>query len=313
MPWNPHALPDQSGRVLAVTGATAGIGYFAAEQLAAAGAHVVLLGRSPQKLAVAERRITEQVPEATLSSVVVDLASLESVPAAADRLAAIPALHGIFLNAGPDATVRGVTADGLPVQMGTHAVGNVAFASTVLPLLSRTAATQQGRGRLVFAGTGFVRRIAVSLDDLLQVPRFRLTAYVKAKTALEVYAYELDRRLRADAVPVDAIVSDPGVGVDAKTPVRAGIADPAIRYQRNPFTPWAQGKDGAAWSAVRALTDPDAVGGSCYGPAGAARGVPTRLEPVARTSRPPAGEAQRITVELLRIAGIETGAMQQHR
>lgn len=298
--------------MLAVTGATAGIGYFAAEQLAAAGAHVVLLGRSPQKLAVAERRITEQVPTATLSSVVVDLASLESVPAAADRLAAIPALHGIFLNAGPDATVRGVTADGLPVQMGTHAVGNVALASAVLPLLSRTAAAQQVRARLVFAGTGFVRRIPVSPDDLLQVPRFRLTAYVKAKTALEVYAYELDRRLRADAVPVDAIVSVPGVGVDARTPARAGISDPATRYQRNPFTPWAQGKDTAAWPAVRALTDPDAVGGTCYGPAGATRGVPARIEPVARTARPGEGEAQRITSELLAIAGVVPGGTPHH-
>lgn len=306
MSWNPQALPDQSGRVFAVTGATAGIGYFAAEQLAAAGAHVVLLGRSPQKLAAAERAIAGHVPAAHLSSVVVDLASLTSIAAAADRLAELPALHGILLSAGPDATVRGVTAEGYPLQIGTHAVGNVALASAVLPLLSRTALGQDGTTRVVFVSTGFVRRIPISFDELLHVPRFRLSAYVKAKTALEIYAYELDRRLRADATPVDSIVAIPGVGVDAKTPARVGISDGAGRYQRNPLTPWAQGKDTAAWAPVRALTDPDATGGTCYGPAGAFRGAPTRIEPAMRTAHPESGVAHRVTSELTELAATAT-------
>lgn len=302
MTWDPHTLPDLSGRVFAVTGATAGIGYFAAEQLAAAGAHLVLLGRSPQKLAAAERAVVENVPAATVSSTVVDLAALSSIPAAAARLAELPALDGVFLNAGPDATVRGTTADGFPLHLGIHAVGNVALASAVLPLLSRTAEQQGTRARLVFASTGFVRRISVSLDDLLRVPRPSLIAYIKAKTALEVYAYELDRRLRADGTPVDSIVSIPGVGVDAKTPTRAGIRDASTHFQRNPFTPWAQGKDTAAWSAVRAITDPAAVGGECYGPAGAFHGVPKRIEPVAHTARIGEHEARRITHELTGLA-----------
>ena len=54
MTWNPAHLPDQTGRTIVVTGATAGIGYFAAEQLAAAGADVVLASRSAAKLRVAE-------------------------------------------------------------------------------------------------------------------------------------------------------------------------------------------------------------------------------------------------------------------
>ncbi|MBP2367416.1 hypothetical protein [Pseudonocardia parietis] len=40
------------------------------------------------------------------------------------------------------------------------------------------------------------------MNDLLGLPRLRLTAYVRARTALEVYAYELDRRRRADDTPV---------------------------------------------------------------------------------------------------------------
>lgn len=298
MPWNPNALPDQSGRTLAVTGATAGIGYFAAEQLAAAGAHVVLLGRSPVKLATAQQTLAEHVPGAKLSSVVVDLAALDSIPRAAAQIAELPSLHGIFLNAGPDATVGGTSADGLPMQMAAHAIGNVALTTAILPTLTRTAEQDGKNTRLVFASTGFVRRMRASVDDLLVVPRSSLSAYIKAKTALEIYAYELDRRFRRDGIPVDSIVTIPGVGVDAKTPTRAGIRDDSTPYLRNPFTLWAQGKDTATWSATRALTDPAATGGDCYGPAGAFRGSPEMITPVDRTAHPAGDTAARITAEL---------------
>jgi short-subunit dehydrogenase len=52
-------LPDQTGRTHIVTGATAGIGYFAAEQLAGAGARLVLAARSAQRLETAAASIRE--------------------------------------------------------------------------------------------------------------------------------------------------------------------------------------------------------------------------------------------------------------
>lgn len=305
MTWDPAHLPDQTGRTFAVTGATAGIGYFAAEQLAASGAHVVLASRSPAKLERARATLLQHVPGAAVSTTVVDLAALSSVHDAADELSRLPRLDGIFLNGGAMSPTRGqLTADGLPMAVGTHVVANVALVAGVLARLASTGTEHGTTSRVVHASTGFVRRFAVAPDDALHTPRLLIAAYVKAKTFTEVFAFELDRRLRAANLPVASIVSRPGVGVDARTPHRDGIRDATTPYQRNPYTPWAQGKDSAAWSAVRALTDPDAVGGQYYAPTGALRGLPVRVEPLARTATPGAATADRVWDQLEHLAGV---------
>lgn len=300
-PWNPESLPDQRGRTVAVTGATAGIGYFAAEQLARAGATVVLASRTEEKLEVAKQAILAQVRGANLRSVVIDLTSLDSVARAGDVLAAEPRLDGILLNAGIMLAARGATSvDGHPLMMASHAIGNVALISRILPALARDAGTRNSR--IVHTSTGFVRRFRMSVDDLTRTPWPSIAAYTQAKTATEVFAFELDRRLRAADLPVSSLVTHPGVGVDAKTPRRAGIRDETTHYQRNPYTPWAQGKDSAAWSAVRALTDPSAVSGEHYGPSGRFRGIPVSIEPLQRTAHPEGDLSARVWEQLERLS-----------
>ncbi|WP_431075206.1 SDR family NAD(P)-dependent oxidoreductase [Microbacterium phyllosphaerae] len=305
MNWNPDRLPDRTGRTIVVTGATAGIGYFAAEQLAAAGAEVVLASRSESKLRLAEASIRDQVPGASVRSVVIDLASLDSVSRAADELSALPRLDGVLLNGGAMTGWRGApTTDGLPPILGTHVISNVRLLAGILPSLIATGEAEGSASRIVHTSTGFVSQFRVDVRDVRATPRTAIAAYTKAKTVTEVFAFELDRRLRGAALPVASLVVRPGVGVDAKTPERAGIRDASTPYQRNPYTPWAQGKDTAAWAAVRALTDPAAQGGEYYSPAGRLHGLPVRVEPSARTRTPPAGLAQSVWEQLEELAGV---------
>jgi NAD(P)-dependent dehydrogenase (short-subunit alcohol dehydrogenase family) len=310
MTWNPDHLPAQPGRTFVVTGATAGIGYFAAEQLAATGAHIVLASRSAAKLAVAQEAISSRVPHASLSAVVIELGSLDSVGAAAAELAALPRLDGILLNGGAMAMSRSATTvDGLPVLLGTHVAANVRLLAGVLPALISTATRYGTVGRVVHTSTGFVGLRRYDLDDLRRMPWTGIGAYTKAKTITEVFGFELDRRLRAAGSPVASVLTRPGVGVDAKTPERPGIRDATTSYQRNPYTPWAQGKDSAAWSAVRALTDPAVRGGEYFAPSDGPRGEPVPVAPLARTATPAGGVADRVWHQLETLAGLQTAGL----
>ena len=306
MTWTPTDLPAQPNRTIVVTGATAGIGYFAAEQLAATGAHVVLASRSAAKLHVAMTAIRSRVPDASLHAVVLELGSLAAVSAAAEELAALPRLDGILLNGGAmTMSRRATTTDGLPILLGTHVIANVRLLAGVLPALIRTATEHGTIGRVVHTSTGFVGLRRYDLEDVRRVPWTGIGAYTKAKTATEVFAFELDRRLRAAGLPVASVVSRPGVGVDAKTPQRVGIRDATTPYQRNPYTPWAQGKDTAAWSAVRALTDPSVRGGEYFAPSDGPRGEPIAVQPLARTATPADGVAAHVWQQLEALAGVQ--------
>lgn len=305
MPWDPARLPDQTGRTVVVTGATAGIGYFAAEQLAAAGADVVLASRSHDKLRRAADVIRSRVPNASVRAVVLELGSLASVDAAAEELASLPRLDAVLLNGGVmTMDRRAVTEDGLPLILGTHVAANARLLARLLPALVASAVEHGSLSRVVHTSTGYVHQVRLGFDDLQRVPRLGITAYTKAKTATEVFAFELDRRFRAHGLPVASVVTRPGVGVDAKTPERPGIRDATTPYQRNPYTPWAQGKDTAAWSAVRAVTDPDVRGGEYFSPSGPLRGSPVSVTPPARTASPAGDAAERLWRQVEELAGL---------
>ncbi|MDO8449112.1 MAG: SDR family oxidoreductase [Rhodoferax sp.] len=70
------------GKRALITGSTSGIGWATARELAAEGAHVILNGRDPARLASAVARIQAELPEASVDGVAADL----STPAGCQQL-----------------------------------------------------------------------------------------------------------------------------------------------------------------------------------------------------------------------------------
>ncbi|PJJ62390.1 oxidoreductase [Compostimonas suwonensis] len=262
--WNPAALPDQTGKRFVVTGGNAGLGYFAAEQLAAAGASVVLASRSPQKAQLALEAIRAAVPGARVSFVRLDLADLSTVPPAAEELRA-EAIDGLVANAGIlGARTRGETADGFELMFGTNHLGHAALIAELLPTLAATPDS-----RIVHLGSIAHRFERLDFADLQSEKYRSFRSYCRSKLAVMLFAFELDRRLREAGSGIRSLVAHPGYSVDELSPARAGVVperpNPVIRTALGGF---AQGKDAGAWPVARAMTDPAAAGGDYWGPGG---------------------------------------------
>ncbi len=264
-PWIVDRLPHQETKRFLVTGATSGIGYFIAEQLAGAGADVILAARSQMKIELAQEAITARIPTAPLQSVILDLGDLGSIRRAAHQLQRKGPLHGAVLNAGVLAQdPRTETADGHELVYGTNHLGHFALSALIYPALARDGA------RLVTVGSVAARRATLDLGNLESTmsPYRGFDTYKRSKLAQMIFAFELDRRLGATQSPVLSLVAHPGGALDGFTPNRP----PALTHSRSsalralPLFLVAQGKHEAAWPAVRALLDPDAEGGQLWGP-----------------------------------------------
>ncbi len=286
MTWNPRDIPSQRGKTFVVTGGNAGIGYFISEQLATAGARVIIASRNAVKGTAAMRAIREQVPGAHLEQVTLDLASFDSIRAAAVQLSALGSLDGIIQNAGAvmPSSKRQVTLDGNELMFGTNHLGHFLLTALVYPTLQAAGTGTALVPRVVTMGSGATRLTRVRPTDLQSLESFTaFGAYGRSKHATQSFGFELDRRLRSAGSPVVALVAHPGGAIDQLSPTRTGVVEPT-RLQRIAATNlqlFGGGKDRAAWSAVRAATDKDATGGQYYGPRGHLSGPPVLQSPVA--------------------------------
>src|SRR5215471_20719747 len=86
--WTSEDVPGQHGRLAVVTGANTGLGFETAQVLAAHGASVVLAVRDTEKGKQAAARIVGTAPGADVTIQHLDLASLDSIRAAAGELRA---------------------------------------------------------------------------------------------------------------------------------------------------------------------------------------------------------------------------------
>ncbi|MFG3223839.1 SDR family NAD(P)-dependent oxidoreductase [Kitasatospora sp. NPDC048194] len=276
--WDVHRLPRADGKTFLITGGNAGIGYFVAEQLAATGATVVLGSRDPAKAATAMASIASYVPGAKVRHLPLDLADLGSLRPSVgalrlDRLDAVVHNAGVALDHPP----RRETGDGHELMFGTNHLGHFALTHFLAPLLSATPGS-----RIVTTGSFAAKTERLDLGDLQSERDYRpKRTYGRSKLAQMLFAVELGRRLRAAGSSTLSVLVHPGGALDSLTPSRPPfhVRTAGDRVRHLPLGLVVQGKDAAAWPAVRAVLDPDVRGDRMVSPrAFGLRGAP-RAEP----------------------------------
>src|SRR6266478_6260426 len=264
--WTSDDVPGQQGRLAVVTGANTGLGFEAAQVLAARGASVVLAVRDIEKGKRAAARITGTAPGANVMVQPLDLTSLDSIRAAASELRAKhPRIDLLVNNAGVMLTPRQTTRDGFELQFGTNHLGHFALTGLLLEQMLPVP------GSRVVTLSSLVHRVRarINFGDLQGERSYRrVAAYGQSKLANLMFTYELARRLSGAGTTI-AVAAHPGLASTELARYTPAVA--AFFYARVSQKP-AMG----ALPALRAATDPGVAGGQYYGPGGllGTRGYP---------------------------------------
>lgn len=302
-------MPDQSGRIVLITGGNSGLGLESARALLARGATVVLGCRSRSRAEQARQQLLPAVAGGAVDLLNLDLASLASVQAAARTLAdRYGRLDLLLNNAGVMGLPRSLTRDGYEQQFGINHLGHFALTLSLLPLLR---GRPDARVVTVTSGAQYFGRIA--FDDLQGERRYdRWQAYGQSKLANVMFALELQRRLDAEDAGVRSLAAHPGVARTNLQPASVAASgswlEPlAYRLMAPLFQSAAMG----ALPQLYAATAPTALPAGHYGPNqwGGMRGWPTAV----RVAPAALDDAQRqrlwqVSADLCAAAGLDLAA-----
>jgi NAD(P)-dependent dehydrogenase (short-subunit alcohol dehydrogenase family) len=276
--WTPDEMPSLAGQTVVVTGANSGIGLEASNAFADAGAHVVMACRSVERGRTAKRDVAAAAGDASVTVRELDLADLDSVSAFADWYDhEYDALDVLCNNAGVMAIPRSETSDGFETQFGVNHLGHFALTGRLLDSL-RAA---DGEARVVTQSSGVHERGDVDFDDLHGEDDYdKWSAYAQSKLANVLFAYELDRRLRADGAAVTSVACHPGyadTSLQSRGPEQSG-SRLRLLAMKAANAVFAQSAERGAWPLLYAATHPAIDGGEYVGPGGLLnmRGHPER-------------------------------------
>jgi NAD(P)-dependent dehydrogenase (short-subunit alcohol dehydrogenase family) len=274
--WGASRIPDLTGRTAVITGANSGIGLHAAIGLAGHGARVILGCRDRSRAEEAAGRCQQAATGAEPLILEIDLSDLTSVRRAGARVAEMTDQVDILINnAGIMAIPRMLSVDGFEMQLATNHLGHFALTASILPLLCAGDAARVVNVSSLLAS----RARTIDLADLQGEHSYDgWGAYHQSKLANLLFTVELERRARSAGWGLLSLAAHPGLAstrLVANGPAAWAPVGARINLQLGTRLVGQSAAHGALPS-LRAATDPDAVGGSYYGPRGPAhlRGRP---------------------------------------
>ncbi|KAJ3127031.1 hypothetical protein HK100_009974 [Physocladia obscura] len=227
--WNPKTgLPDLTGKIAIVTGASTGLGKETALNLSSKGAHVFCVGRSAEKTQAAVADIISKSGNTNVEFLQADLMDLASVESAADTFLArnLP-LHILVNNAGIMESPWGLSKEGIETQFATNHFAHVVLTAKLLPVLEKS----QPSRIVILSSMSHYANLSSQKGGIKYVTSWEqdkydaFTRYGETKLANLHFARELQSRL------------DAKLGVDSKIYVNAvhpGIVRTELQRTMNP-------------------------------------------------------------------------------
>lgn len=198
-----------NGKTVLVTGANSGVGFKTAEIAVSLGADVILACRNMERAQEARLKLLCDYPEASISVMRLDLASLSSIEAFCEELEGSKVDIDAFVNnAGAFRQPGKKTADGFDLVIGTNYIGTYYLSERVLPYLSSLP------HEVVYVNTiSIIHKIAtVDYADFYferrkHYPTFPV--YARSKLCLARYTYAQAKRYAGSNVRI--LMNHPGM------------------------------------------------------------------------------------------------------
>ena len=279
--WTAEDIPAQHGRTAIVTGGNSGLGRIVARELARHGAKVVIASRDSAKGTAAAKAITTAFPSSNVGAAQLDLADLGSIRAFASGIRAANGQIDLLVNnAGVMAAPYRRTADGFELQFGTNHLGHFALTGLLLPLMR-----DRPNARVVTVSSNNHKGGQMRFDDLQGDHHYsRWGAYAQSKLSNLLFAFELDRRLKAAGCRLISVAAHPGYSATNLQLSGPPAHERFLMSLSNRLV--AQPAEMGALPLLYAATAPGLRGGSYVGPDGGGemRGHPVLVHATARAN-----------------------------
>jgi NAD(P)-dependent dehydrogenase (short-subunit alcohol dehydrogenase family) len=164
--WTVQDIPSQEGRLAVVTGATSGVGFYTAKELARKRATVIMPARDMRKAKEAAERIEAEVPKARLYLADLDLAEFDSVREFGEHLRqryGTGSLDLLVNNAGiMGLPKRTMNSQGLELQIATNYFGPFLLTALLFPLMK-----EEEGSRIVIVSSTTARSARLELEPVV--------------------------------------------------------------------------------------------------------------------------------------------------
>ena len=238
-----------TGKTIVITGPTSGLGKAAAQQLAAMGADLILVGRSAEKLERTKGELVRDSDTQKFHIVIADIGDLDAVRKASQQILDLTSsLHALIHNAGALLKTRDISPQGFETTIATHVLGPHQMTTDLLPLLRSSA------GRVITVSSGGMYAASLPNVAVDESPEMTPAYYDGTRQ------YAIAKRIQVTLNEMWAI-REPQVSFAAMHPGWAdtpGVQDslPAFRLLTKPLLRSAeQGADTICWLASRGATD----------------------------------------------------------
>ena len=262
--WTPEQLGSLAGKTYVITGANNGAGFEATRVFLSKGAKVVMLNRNADKSTAAIATLKQEFgSDADVTFVRMDLAVLDSVrEAAAEVMEKVPHIDALICNAAiAQVAKQEITVDGFESQLGVNHFGHFLLCGLLFERVEESA------GRIVVVGSNAYKMglKKVQFEDLNFDKNYTAwNAYAQSKLAQMMFAYELQRRVKAAGKSVQVQVCHPGA---SRTNL---LKDTASSFNKIVWSILsriiAQSAEKGSWPEVMCATEEELESEKLYGP-----------------------------------------------